>query len=608
MTPTHKNVTREPENNSTATAAPDELAHLERVVDILKSLVRLIHGRKLYAENNPRLQEFEEGLAEGLARYFEVEDELVLGVDQYAIRWREELVYENEKREESIAFLLHKDGIGEISVGAGAVGDEMNHLVQILTDEFHRTAPDEDVVTRFWNADFEHISYRVLDDYLAGDYSELAELADPEEVPTEDHEELSPSLADRGREIMSPRDQAESIDVYLRRLIMRTCESEDETEREEYFQKLVGSFFTVSNDELALYHAEVRREQEEDTMADFADAILVFTLLEDNPSAVRDVCGVVERIVEYAVDECVPTTVTRLMRILSRFRSEHRLPDSIVEYCARLESQLTATRLVDKLGEMMGRGEDAGEILEYFRLLGDRATDQLLRILHHVEGRKLHRDICDALIDVAGGDVPHILERMDIDNPEIASDAVYIAGRMDPPQLTTRIQELLFYPDRKVKEEVITLITRTGDPATVELLLGVIADEDKNVRCRAMEAAADIGDERVRDRLEEIAFGKDLPERETDEQEVLFRALGRVGDANTVAALTRFVDKKSFRNLGRSRENKFLAIRALEGIRLPSALLTLDKLSEDSNNLVHSRARRARDVLAAALENEEAPA
>jgi len=601
-------VTREPENNSTATAAPEELAHLEKVADILKSLVRLIHGRKLYAVNNPRLQEFEEGLADDLASYFEVEDDLVLGVEQYAIRWRGEVVYENEKREESIAFLLHKDGIGEISVGAGAVGDELSHLVQILTDEFHRAAPDEDVVTRFWNADFEHISYRVLDDYLAGDYSELAALADPEEVPTEDHEELMPSLADRGREIMSPRDRIESIDEYLRRLIMRTCDSEDETEREEYFQKLVGSSFTVSNEELALYHTEVRREQEEDTMADFADAVLVFTLLQDNPSAVRDVSGVVERIVEYAVDECIPTTVTRLMRILGRFREEHRLPESVAEFCDRLESMLTNARLVDKLGEMMGRGEDVGEILEYFRLIGEQATDPLLRILHHVEGRKLHRDICDALIDVAGGDIPHMLDRMDIDNPGIASDAVYIAGKMDPPQLTSRIQELLFYPDRKVKEEVIALITRTGDPATVELLLGAVADEDKNVRCRAMEAAAETGDERVREHLEEIAFGKDLPDFESDEQEVLFRALGLVGDDSTVAELTRFVEKKSFRNLGRSRENKFLAIRTLEGIQLPSALLMLDKLSEDSNNLVHSRARRARDVLAAALENEEAPA
>ena len=608
MTPTHTNVTREPENNATATAEPDELAHLERVVDVLKSLVRLIHGRKLYAENNPRLQEFEEGLGEDLARYFKVEDELVLGVDQYSIRWREEVVYENEKREESIAFLLHKDGIGEISIGAGAVGGELGHLVQILTDEFHRAAPDEDVVTRFWNADFEHISYRVLDDYLAGDYSELAALADPEEVPTEDHEELMPSLADRGREIMSPRDRAESIDAYLRRLIMRTCDSDEETEREEYFQKMVGSFFMVSNEELALYHTEVRREQEEDTMADFADAVLVFTLLQDNPSAVRDVIGIVERIVEYAVDECVPTTVTRLIRILGRFREENRLPDNVAEFCDRLESMLTDNRLVDKLGDMMGRGEEVGEILEYFRLIGERATDPLLRILHHVEGRKLHRDICDALIEVAGGDIPHMLDRMDIDNPGIASDAVYIAGQMNPPQLTARIQELLYYPDRKVKEEVIALISRTGDPNTVELLLGAIADEDKNVRCRAMEAAADTGDDRVCERLEEVAFGKELPDFDGDEQEVLFRALGHVGSERTVTELTRFVEKKSFRNLGRSRENKFLAIRALESMRFASALLMLDKLAEDSNNLVSSRARRARDVLAVALDNEEAPA
>jgi HEAT repeat protein len=88
---------------------------------------------------------------------------------------------------------------------------------------------------------------------------------------------------------------------------------------------------------------------------------------------------------------------------------------------------------------------------------------------------------------------------------------------------------------------------------------------------------------------------------------VIFRSLGRVGDTATVERLAAMIEKKGLRLLTGNRDQKILAIRALECILDDSALVLLDRLSDDSNQLVQSRARRARTTLSTALLDGEAP-
>jgi hypothetical protein len=102
--------------------ADDDLKSLPQVEHIMKTLTKLIHGRKLYAENNPRLVEFGREFDTALRSFFRNDDALVLGVEQNSIMWRGEVVYENEKRDESIAFFLRRDGVGEITIGCDATG------------------------------------------------------------------------------------------------------------------------------------------------------------------------------------------------------------------------------------------------------------------------------------------------------------------------------------------------------------------------------------------------------------------------------------------------------------------------------------------------------
>ena len=69
----------------TPTSAPGAPA----AEQVLKALAKLVSGRKIYADNNPRLAQFRDEMATALREFFALEDELVLTVEQFAIHWNE---------------------------------------------------------------------------------------------------------------------------------------------------------------------------------------------------------------------------------------------------------------------------------------------------------------------------------------------------------------------------------------------------------------------------------------------------------------------------------------------------------------------------------------
>lgn len=577
---------------------------------VVKALVKLANGRKIYADNNPRLEQFRQEFEVALRRFFEFEDDLVLAIDQFAIRWNDRVVYENMHREESIAFILFKDGIGELTLLPKAVGKETDALVTILADELHNVANDEDVVTRFWNADFEHITYRVLDDYLATEFGAGAAATDGggQSDETSDHEELLPSLADKGRIIIQRADSLISIDTTLREMVGRHHHDLDEREQEAQYQRMLRASFTVPAEEIALYSAEVERERNEDGVAAFVEAIFVFTLLTDNPSAVRDVTSIVERMVEFAVAEKNPPTLERIARFIREFQGRDDLPESVKKYCDQMRAQVANPALASAfLDELTAADAHADTILAYAVEAGAAATDALVRTLHRVDGGPLHRKICDALIAVAGANMASVLDRFDVDHPDVALDAVYVAKAIRVPALSPRLRQLAFYPDARVKLEMLEWIAERNDADSTEVLLALLSDPDKRVRLKILDVLVGRPQPRVRVVLGQLAFGKDLAERAADEQEAIFRALGHVGDATTVGQLRAMVERRKL-GLGKGNEPKLLALRALEKIQDSSALELVARLAEDANEAVRLRAVRAKETLMASLDQATARA
>jgi HEAT repeat protein len=187
-----------------------------------------------------------------------------------------------------------------------------------------------------------------------------------------------------------------------------------------------------------------------------------------------------------------------------------------------------------------------------------------------------------------------------MDHPAVAMDAVYIARNMNLT-LTPRLRELVFYPETRVKLEMIEWIAKRADDDATDLLLASLADLDKRIRLKVLESLTDRTVPRVREKISELAFGKDFNERAADEQEAFFRTLGSVGDVHTVDQIRALIERRRRIGTGKGSDVKLLAIRALERIKDPTALDVLGRLVEDSSEAVRLRAARASETLAKAL-------
>jgi hypothetical protein len=580
--------------------------HVAAAEQVLKALTKLVAGRKIYASNSPRLEQFRNELSVSMRRFFEYEDELVLGIEQFAMHWNDHLVYENPRREESLAFLLFKDGVGEITLRPKSVGAETDRLVEMLADELHSLGGDEDIVTRLWNANFEHIGYRVLDDYLAEQFGAGASenTSDARSDETSDHPELLPDLpsfAEKGRVIVDRAATLESIDVYMRSIASKHHHLEQEADRESNYQRTLRSSFNLTGDETALYRAELERERAEDGIAAFTEAIIVFTLMTD-PSAVRDVIAVLERMTEYALQEKNPGTLERMVRVVREFRTRDDLPQAVREFCDRELKRLADPALVASFLDGADGHIEAG--LGYATAVGAPALDTLVNALHRVEGAATHKRICDAMLAIVGDNdqvIIDIIDRLDVDHPEEAADAIILAKALKVKALTPRLRELVFYPDARVKLEMLAFVAGDDDPESTQLLLQSLGDLDKRVRLRVLEALGARNEPRVREKITELAFAKDLMERASDEQEAIFKALGHVGDTHTVDQLRAMLDKRKLIGLSKGNESKLLAIKALERLHEPTALDVLTRLGEDASEAVRFRAQRAKEHLTASL-------
>ena len=569
---------------------------------VLKALAKLVSGRKIYADNNPRLEQFREELATALREFFALEDDLVLTIEQYSIHWHEHAVYENLRRDESLAFILFKDGIGELTITPPALGDELERLVRILADELHSTNHEEDVVTRFWNADFQHIAYRVLDDYLEPQRSTQLEAAEHGLEETADHDELIPSLTDKGRVIVHRSDSLVSIDAMLREVSRRHHPQADENEAELAYQRMLRSVFSVPVDELEIYRGEVERERTDDGIAAFFESFYVFELMPENPAGVRDVSSVLERLLEHAISERRAATLERLITCVRQFQSRADLPDNVRRFGEKLIARAGNKEILDSLLDGLADADaHAGSVLGYAVAVGPAAVDALVRALHRGAPPAMHRRICDALITISPGTAAAVIDRLDVDQAEVAVDAVYLARTLNLSALSPRLRELVFYPDARVKLEMLGWIAAHDGADNTNLLLASLGDLDRRVRLRVLDALCDRREPRVRERLTEMAFAKDLGERALDEQEAIFKSLGHVGDASTVVQLRAMVEKRRLLAIAKGADLKLLAIRALERIQDAGAVEILARLSEDPVEAVRQRAQRAHQALTSAM-------
>ena len=585
-------MTLEPTKSPTAELADPRLT--AKVSAILQALSKFIHGKKIYAKNNPTLDRFASEFRTAVEDFFSDQDELVISIEQHAITWNDVVVYENAKREGSLAFVLYKDGIGELTFLSSIDFEELDAFVDIIKEELHSFASAEDVVTRLWKADFENISYRVLDEYLVGEFGEgnREDEGHPTPLESEDHPDL-PSLNDTGRVLVCSDGNLVSLADYLQQLAVHSVTKH--RDMEQSFQDLMESFFTVSSEELRIVQEEILEENKHEKLSWFLETILDFTLLADNPSAVRDVSNVIGAITDYIVAEGDPRHMAHVLTTLRQFSDNNEMPIDVRGFIAELESKLVADSVLDGLAKKMTHARAVASVLEYLQAVGPPAVPRLCGLLETLDGAQVHKEICRTLMAIAPEEMTSIIERLDMDKPHVARDVVYMIQASGTSEIPELIRELMYYPDTQVRTEVVTFLQGMGDDEAAGLMAKLLTDEEKAVRMKALAAAEWLHHPLTTAKVVEIAESKELVERSVDEREHVLRAFAVLDPDGALAKIKVMLEKRSFFSFGKAqaKDEKLIAIRALECIGGPQAERLLAKLAEDASNLVQSKARRA---------------
>ena len=576
-----------------------DLCSLERVRAIFTSLSKYINSKKIYSINNPNLEKFAQSFRDACEVYFTDENELLLVIEQYRISWRGRVVYENEKRDESIAFLLFKDGVGEIGIHRPLVFEELERFADILKEELRNYTSEVDIVTRLWRADFECIRYRIFDEYFAGESLDMRDGSDEvagELVEADDHEDL-PNFNDRGRIVAGTYVPNEAIGIYLNHIVDQKHGGVTEPQREQLIQSMLASLFEIKNDELEYFEEALANERTSDMLIQFFAVILDFARIPGRSASVGDIQSIVTHLIEYFMDEFNVQKLIEVLGVIKKFIREHIIHDDCRLFFKHIEEQFTTPSMLLSLGRIAQRSkQDAKEVFRYYRLIGNKTVPTICALLEDSHSSWLHDEGCRAIIALARGDIHRIITQFDMDKPRIAQDIVYILRELEMKEIHPIVNELIFYPDAAVKEELIELLANINSEEAARLLVKLLDDENKQIRMKTLKSVGSIENQIIMNKVMELAFEEDLELKNMDEQEHIFRTVGKLAGDRVLPQITGMIRERNVLLFSKKKPNKrrkILAIRALEHIEGPEAFGLLDRLARDSDDMVRTIAQQA---------------
>ena len=141
---------------------PDPEAAAAR--ELLIVLVKAQKAQRLYQGKGPVLDRLEQELFTKLSAFLERYGPLNLGIREFQILYGEDVVYENKKRNESLAFLLFRDGLRKLSFDPGVEPRELRSLLESLGRTVVGGNQQHDIVTLLWEQDFSAIRYFAVEE------------------------------------------------------------------------------------------------------------------------------------------------------------------------------------------------------------------------------------------------------------------------------------------------------------------------------------------------------------------------------------------------------------------------------------------------------------
>jgi HEAT repeat protein len=448
------------------------------VKEIAKLLSMAAKNYQMYLSNNRMFTTSLENLRSSLDAFLEENEILTFVVREFELLHRNDPVYSNTDKYQSIAFRMYRDGVRLISFHKGIANDDLMAFFEALTRCMETDNLEEDFVTLLWEKDLQAITYYEVNDFEA-DYESLKKKAGEEydttphlntsalsEAPwkrvTDQTEELKPTIT------LTPEDLAEVRDLTL-------------TVDDELFLRRAGQ-------------------------------VLLMTLeLDDTHEACLDM----ETAFNGYLDTCVwRRQIAAAAEMLTHLKRRYakNAGEEVDGVLSRIIAARHSERNMATIGEILasGRETERDDCRIYLSQLSVEAIPAVFKVLPHCTNQSARHVLVSSLAAIGNANPVQILrcaDRAPAEEVELALDVLEVIAEKDS---LAGIMQLEQHSSPRVRVKVATIAARLKTERAQEVAESLIRDEDHSVRRRALISLIEIRGEESVDTLVSLFTSNDF--------------------------------------------------------------------------------------------------
>ena len=533
----------------------------------MQVLSKGIRATQLYLPNNPVYQRAVDNIRAAFRQIWQATDDLVFDVGETELRWEDNVVYNQDQRNESIAWTLFKDGVRSLSFRPGVEEIEIVRFLGVLQQarNLQADAPD-DLLTLLWAQDFQFVAYT------------FRELASENAVPIEKGETIPSTAPPQVRqqvqdEAPPKREGLVSIDDFDTTL---------------YF---------LEDSEVDYLKKDVDREYSQDLRRNVLSMLFDLLELQTYGTVRAELISIVENFIPYLLGAGDFRSVAYILRetraILQRAREiipEHR--KTLEGLPGRLSQREALSQLLQSLDEAAMHPTEE-ELSELFQELSPDALPTLMGWIAKLHNERVKDLVQGAAARLAQANAGEVLKALGSEDSGAQLEMVKLAGRLKLPGAPDGMEPLLASGDRTLKLAVVDALTAIASPSALRLLERAIDDADRDVRIAAVRFLASRGYRNAAPRVEAIVGGSKLRNADLTEKMAFFEAYGTLVGAKGIPTLDKMLVAKGLLGRKEDPETRACAAMALGKIRTPEARAVLERAAQDKEPLVRNAVTRA---------------
>lgn len=462
---------------------------------------------------------------------------------------------------ETLASLLHKDGLRSLKFMAGAEKEEIERLLGVIRRARVLTDDDvDDLVTILWNEDFEFISYEV--DQALSEPSSITRPETPDVAAAEVREHVH-------EEVQKPRPSG-IVDL----------EAFDST------------LYFLDKIEIENLKADIHREYEQDLAENVISMLLdVFELQEDAKTRM-EVVATLEELLLHLLSAGDFRSVAFLLKeahiAAGRAKAvggKERM--ALEDLAAQISRPEALSQLLHALDSAGANAEEADLVL-LFNQLRPEAFGTLLKWAGRVQDDDTRSLFRAALDEMAGAHPSQVGKALTSEERAVIMGGLDLVARLRLKEVGEEVASLATHPDIGVRAAVVRALAGISTPKSMRAMLAMLEDSDPDVRIAAMHGVSSrryAGALRV---LQKLVLAKDLEDKDLSEKRAVFEAYGALGGAGCVNSLSVLLIGKGFTRRRSDSDIRACAAMALGRVGSLEARMVLNKAASDKDPLVRT--------------------